>query len=349
MEHTLSEQAATPTQPSLDTWLVASRHYFLWLALGLGVSFATVVLIGVSVGDVTRSVRVLPLIAAVGCVTGGWVLQGLMLAVLVRPHAHGIRLRDLALANLKIGFVGAVTPFGGAELPYAVYLVRQLGVPAAVAGSVVVTKGVVNVLVLLAGAATVVARTPAVFQVNLPIVLAAAALLAAGGGLLRSLRHRRSRAEKSSRRRWRDQAVDFALQLEHGVIHQWRCHPVSVVSCFGLTALYWTATLLLGPLTLLALGWNGSWWSIIAAQVVLYTLLPLSPTPGGAGAAELGYAALIAAHVPAVEIAGAVVLWRLATFYLPLAAGALVMARPADNEAPRRPGEARSDSETLPA
>jgi uncharacterized protein (TIRG00374 family) len=79
------------------------------------------------------------------------------------------------------------------------------------------------------------------------------------------------------------------------------------------------------PLFLYALGWRGDLVPIIVGQAVLQLLMPFSPLPGGAGIAELGYLELIGRYVPGDLVVPSLVLWRVATWILPMLLGAAAL------------------------
>jgi uncharacterized protein (TIRG00374 family) len=63
---------------------------------------------------------------------------------------------------------------------------------------------------------------------------------------------------------------------------------------------------------------------VIALQVLIFFLLPFLPTPGGSGAAEVGFASLFSFFVPAHLLGIYVGGWRLFTYYLNMLIGALL-------------------------
>jgi uncharacterized protein (TIRG00374 family) len=65
--------------------------------------------------------------------------------------------------------------------------------------------------------------------------------------------------------------------------------------------------------------------ALLARQLVLWLLLMISPTPGSAGAAELGLPALTSDLMGIAYLAIVVLTWRLATYFLYLILGALVL------------------------
>lgn len=68
-------------------------------------------------------------------------------------------------------------------------------------------------------------------------------------------------------------------------------------------------------------------WLVVGRQAVLWIVMVLSPTPGSAGIAELGFSWLLADRVlPGAALAMAIV-WRLITYYPHLVIGAFIMGR----------------------
>ena len=53
--------------------------------------------------------------------------------------------------------------------------------------------------------------------------------------------------------------------------------------------------------------------------------MPLSPLPGGAGVAEFGYLELIGSETPPGIRVSSLILWRTATWVIPVAIGALAL------------------------
>lgn len=66
---------------------------------------------------------------------------------------------------------------------------------------------------------------------------------------------------------------------------------------------------------------------VIGRQAVLWIVMVLSPTPGSAGVAELGFSWLFGDFVPAGIALGLAILWRLISYYPYLIIGVPVMTR----------------------
>jgi uncharacterized protein (TIRG00374 family) len=127
----------------------------------------------------------------------------------------------------------------------------------------------------------------------------------------------------------------------------WRQEPRVVVACVGLMIVYWALYPLLGTFALRAAGWDGDGWSVVYfAQFVLFIVIPLSPTPGGSGGAEVAFSALMSAYVPSSALLGGVIIWRILNHYSELLIGAFLAGSrlPEDIEiAKQEIGEARRE------
>lgn len=87
---------------------------------------------------------------------------------------------------------------------------------------------------------------------------------------------------------------------------------------------YWLATFMVAPLLLYSMGFfDFAFLPMFLAQAMLSIVLPLSPTPGGAGAAELGFASVFLTLVPTTMVGSFTLLWRIGTYYISLVVGAL--------------------------
>lgn len=130
--------------------------------------------------------------------------------------------------------------------------------------------------------------------------------------VLRSLRHRDPHD-------WADRADRFRADSEALVRRRWLALSVAAVAGHGLLFLVLLASLRLVD------GVDGdvSWPRVLAVFAItrLVTIVPI--TPGAVGVAELSYVAgLAAVGVPAAAAAGAVLVFRFLTWFLPIPIGA---------------------------
>ena len=106
-----------------------------------------------------------------------------------------------------------------------------------------------------------------------------------------------------------------------------------VAGVFALTALQWLSRYGVLWLALALLGHPVPFALILLLQSLVLHAALWTGVPAGGGGAELGLSATLAGWVPATSIATALLLWRIATLYSCLAAGAVAIAILA-----RRPG-----------
>ncbi len=79
----------------------------------------------------------------------------------------------------------------------------------------------------------------------------------------------------------------------------------------------------LAPVIIQSLGYHVNLLDAIQAQVILLPLLYYSPTPGGSGVAEGGFALLFAGLIPRHLVGISVVLWRIFGTYIYVAIGSV--------------------------
>ncbi len=90
-----------------------------------------------------------------------------------------------------------------------------------------------------------------------------------------------------------------------------------------LTILFWAIQFVIPILILKGLSGSAPIKEMIIAQVILNFVVPFSPTPGGSGAAELGFAGIFSPFVPKYLLGAFTTLWRFATFYVTLIVGGI--------------------------
>ena len=233
----------------------------------------------------------------------------------LNPHAAW---RPVTLLMLRATAIGGVTSFGGVEIPYQAFALRRHLASLTESTSTVLVKAIIHtsILVLVALLAFLPVSGSPITTLQRWLVLGVIALLAVAW-LVGSVWVRRpiglSRLPERLRRRvhaFRDAFAEFHTA-------GWRV----VLSVSLLQLLYWAAHLAIIPLILHALGWRGSLLPIVTSQAVLQVLMPLSPLPGGAGVAELGYLALIGRSLPPGAAVASLVLWRAATWAFPVILG----------------------------
>jgi hypothetical protein len=319
--------------------------YAIGALLGILLAALAIVLITVRAGEIPRVVSVWPLFAALGVSVVTWWLQGLIVAVLAQPHLKSLRVSDMGRVYMAGGFVWGISPIKGAEVPFQGYLLKQFGLSAGEASTVVVTRVLLDVVVLTPPALGGLGHTFGIPKVeHVPVLLAASivtGLIAAtillirkrGRGKLGSTKL--SPSESGWRARgWAKISFFGDMQRSLALIR----HPgyrATLIYGGVLTVVYWVFRLSLGPLALMAAGWSGDWLPVFVTQLLLFSLvLPLAPTPGGSGVRELGFAALMTASVPEGQLLSGTIVYTGLTHYLPVIVGAFFFGRQLWKESP---------------
>ncbi len=309
--------------------------YAIGALLGPLLPTLVIILIAARAEEMPRVVSVWPLLAALGTSVVNWWLQGLIYALLVRPQLKGLQVGDMFRVEMAGLFVALISPIRGAELPYKAYLLKRLGLSIGEGTNLVVTRVLVDAVVLTPAALVALAlyssALPEVQNPNLLLAgLAITVTLATFVFLIcrRVWRRPGGRTLGPSGSGWqvktgakisgflRDMRRSFASYRRPG-------HRATLVYAIALTIIYWALRLSAGPLALMAVGWSGDWIPVVVAQLLLVSfILPLVPTPGGGGVRELGLAALLSAHVPEEQLLSGLIVYSALSHWLPLIASA---------------------------
>lgn len=295
----------------------------LGVTLGLCSSLAALWFLSSRLHGTPRVVDLWPLLAGAGLSVGCWVVQGIVMYILARPQLESARARDMIRIYLAAAFVGGISPIRGAEIPYEVYLLRRTGLPVGLSGGVVFTRGMLNSSVVAAGSII-----GALFFSGLPNtgnktfllgIIPLVGVWVLVGWVVRRTKEG-GRAEGTN---LRARITNLYRDVREGFARIWRQGIRVIAVCAALMIFYWALRLSIGPLALMSAGWSGNWMPVIVAQMILTSfIVPLVPTPGGSGGAELSFAALVAPFVRPTELLSGVLIWRILTYFLLVAVGA---------------------------
>jgi glycosyltransferase 2 family protein len=302
--------------------------------LGLLLPALVIILIAARAEEMPRVVSVWPLLAALGTSVVTWWLQGQIYGLLARPHLRGLRVGDLFRVEMAGLFVALISPIRGAELPYKAYLLKRLGLSAGQGSNVVVTRVLLDAVVLTPAAlVALVLYSSALPEVQNPnLLLAGVAITVTLSTFIvlicRRVWRRRGGALRPSGSGWHAKAgakiSGFLRDMHRSFTSYWRRgHRATLVYAIALTTFYWMFRLTAGPLTLMAVGWSGDWIPVVVAQLLLVSfVLPLVPTPGGGGVRELGLMALLSGYVPEGQLLSGLIIYTVMSHWLPLIASA---------------------------
>jgi len=344
--------------------------YVIGALLGLLLPALVIVLMAVTAEVIPRLVSVWPLLAVLGTSVVTWWLQGLIYSVLARPHPKNPRVGDMFRVEMAGLFVALVSPIRGAELPYKAYLLGRLGFSAGEGSNVVVTRVLLDAVVLTPAALVALTLCSSILpEVRIPTLLLAGLTAAVALAAVAFLVHRRVRRREGTRTPcrgglgWHTKAAakisSFMRDMHRSFTSYWRPgHRATLVYAVGLTVVYWALRLSVGPLALMAVGWSGDWLPVVVAQLFLASfVLPFAPTPGGGGAREVGLAALLAGYVPEGQLLSGLVVHTALSHWLPLIASAFfvghevrrgIFRRSGGRKVAEREGHAETITRVLP-
>jgi uncharacterized protein (TIRG00374 family) len=218
--------------------------------------------------------------------------------------------------------VGGATSFGGLEIPYQVVRLRYSGLSASQATSAVIVKGLIHtsLLVIVAAVALIPAIGTRLTSLQRWVLIGVIVAVLAGWLIAGLWTHKPVGMRLFPRRvrKYTDSFREANLVLLHA---GWK----AIVGTVTLQAIYWVAMFSIIPLILMALGYKGGLFHVIIAQAALQVIMPFSPLPGGAGVAELGYLGLIGSSVPSDIRVSSLLYWRIFTWLVPIAVGAVAI------------------------
>lgn len=121
------------------------------------------------------------------------------------------------------------------------------------------------------------------------------------------------------RRRWLARRL---LRCRHALKVTLSLPHVTLLAMLLLTTLHWLMRYSLLYLAVLGVGGHADWMWTFLTQMLAMAASQLSFLPGGAGAAEVGVGSLLLPLMGREQAAAAVLVWRLVSYHLYLAAGA---------------------------
>jgi uncharacterized protein (TIRG00374 family) len=102
--------------------------------------------------------------------------------------------------------------------------------------------------------------------------------------------------------------------------------PISFwLKSFLATILSWTSRYWVVNFLILAFGPLNEHFMVYARQLVMWVIMLISPTPGGAGIAEIAFTGFLSEFTPLGYAAVLAILWRLFTYYPYLIMGAIIL------------------------
>jgi glycosyltransferase 2 family protein len=314
------------------------RHAGLLIAVALAATLAVPIVLGGN--DAlwqTLHFSVAGYLAIFAVIVMSWLARAVKLHLLLhRLNVHPRFARTLAI-SLATDFAFISTPGGVGGYAASVYYLRRAGTSVSSAATITAADQGLDLLFFivvlpLAGIALIWSDLPETLAIlgfassACMIALALGALLARrklwawlfGTNMISARWPRLQRKQQALREFLMSLRANAGLLLTGG--------PAFLCGVFALTALQWLTRYGVLWLVLILLGHRVSFALILLLQSLVLHAALWTGVPAGGGGAELGLSATLAAWVPATSIATALLLWRMATLYICLAAGAVAIA-----------------------
>jgi hypothetical protein len=317
-----------------------------------GLSVASIVIVFVFTDpartlDALRGIRPVFLAAALGFAVADWFGGGLRVFILTRGLSTRVSLWTSVKAALANVSMGAITPSQAGGGPAQVFILYRGGLPFVEAVSASPMTFVVTVIFFVITAGAITAFGPAgelgdtrvhmLFRWGVTLFMVFGILFIAFiskpgwlRGVMRwclefaSLFRRDHLLRPGGRSHRMLEAVD---EFHETNLRYFKGRLSKLILAVVVTAALFGSKCLVAYFIVRGLGVNAGVWQVVSVQILILLTVYFFPTPGGAGAAELGSAVLMSGILPVETLAVFVVLWRIILMYLAVVAGSAVMIR----------------------
>jgi uncharacterized protein (TIRG00374 family) len=297
-------------------------------------------------GLLTRwgSLRARWTIAAVACMVGNWLLEGLSLHRLTSCLYRGVPFRSSMRTAMVGQLYSALTPFSSGGQPVELLYMQRDGLDAGGGASVLTIKSIVYQLGVILTALTAVICRFSLFRADVPLfdlmllIGFSSNLLVALGMLLLAL------SPNITQRLYRGivralhalhvlRDVDGAMakaQAQFDIYHKstlrYEKKRREVLQVLVITTVQLMLLYLVPYMIYRAFGYReADVVSILSAIATVAMVSSFIPLPGGSGGAEGSFLLFFSLFFPQEDLLVALLLWRVITYYSSMVIGALVM------------------------
>jgi len=317
---------------------------------GLSVASIVIVFLFTDPGrtlEALREIRPRFLAAALGIAVADWLGGGLRVYILTRGLSGRVSYRASVKAALANVSMGAITPSQAGGGPAQVFMLYRNGLPFVEAVSASLMTFVVTVIffVVTAGAVTFFGVTGELGDTRVHMLFRTGVTLFMVFGVLfmvfiskpqwlrtvirwclnfLSLFRRDHLLRPGGGANRLLEAVD---EFHETNVRYFKNRLGWLILAILVTALLFGSKCMVAYFIVRGLGVNAGLWQVISVQILILLTVYFFPTPGGAGAAELGSAVLMSTILPVQTLTVFVVLWRMIVMYLAVVVGSTVMIR----------------------
>jgi len=290
------------------------------------------------------------LIVGLACLAVAIVFDAFRLFWLCKGIGSDVPFPRVVQGIMASNFVSLVTPFVSGGAPCIVWVLQQAGVDMSRASAAVVAGGVVSQSTLIALSVVVPilsgihrAGDPFARMLSIgartvvPLYLLGVVLIVLGSLRIEWAQRTISSWDKRLQKAVRARRLAVRLRrLLRGIGQGLRGYnasfrllaterPSVLIRAYGCSALYFMGLFTVGYLVFRAVGADIGYLRAVSAQMIVLLVASATPTPGGAGASELGAYSLFAQMMPREAVGAFVLVWRILTYWLLLLTGAIAL------------------------
>jgi glycosyltransferase 2 family protein len=279
------------------------------------------------------------ILLAVICMLLFWIFETLTLYIITNKLYH---IKNSFVQSFKfemIGqFFGAISPFSAGNNPAQLYAMTEGGIPAGVAGSILMIKFIIhqtiNIIILILAFLykynyfnSRVNYFPYLFILGLSIhviIMISAILFSINSNLTKRVLTAIFKVLKMIRIVKNTESAYNKIEIELKQFH----HNASLITkhlkmctyASIFTVLQYFAFFSIPYCIYRSFGFNSAdLWTLISAQIFLTNFMAIIPLPGGAGGAEGGFYLIYSLFFESNKILTALFIWRVLTYYSAIA------------------------------
>jgi uncharacterized protein (TIRG00374 family) len=283
------------------------------------------------------------ILLAVVCMFLFWIFEMLVLYVITKKLNPIKKLLVQSFKFEMIGqFFGAVSPFSAGSNPAQLYAMTENGIPAGVAGSILMIKFIIhqsiNIVILVLAFLykynyfnSRVNYFPYLFILGLAIhviIMVFAILFSINSKLTKRVLTTIFKVLKMIRLVKNTESAYNKIEIELENFHQ----NASLITKNIKMCTYASIFTLLQYFTFFSIPYciyrsfgfhSADIWTLISAQIFLTNFMAIIPLPGGAGGAEGGFYLIYSLFFESNKILTALFIWRVLTYYSSIAIGSI--------------------------
>lgn len=277
----------------------------------------------------------------------GWMVDATRVWVNVRALGRKIRFRDALTTVLSGYFMSSITPFATGGSPAQMYVLGRAGLTWGEAGSLVVVCGILYQVSLLCLLLLLIfgfhigfslegflLRLLYSFALFYSVLISLLLLflrkphilyrLVDGGIAIVKKYFKRIHFSEESVREW---TRHFLEEFSLGFSILFSRKPQYLVWNIICYMVQYSMVFSVAYFVLRSLGTNPPYLGVLGAQIPLYFIFSLVPSPGASGGAEIVMLSAFIRYAGAQRVGMFVLLWRIIIFYLPLLVGGYAFFR----------------------